>query len=172
MPLFPLSEVDNCLQNFCASGADKACKTQNFSLVQGKVYISKTVLFIRQILDLQHDIVLRAIDIRRFGRIDVFDIAAGHVAGLSAKELAKNFFKGVKTIAPALPLILFILAITFILQEGMIVDTILYKIYGLISGVSPYKAILMLFAFVALLEFFIGSGTAKAFLIMPIDIIA
>ena len=61
-----------------------------------------------------------------------------------------------------------ILAITFILQEGMIVDTILYKIYGLISGVSPYKAILMLFAFVALLEFFIGSGTAKAFLIMPI----
>ncbi len=95
-------------------------------------------------------------------------LAAGHVAGLSAKELAKNFFKGVKTIAPALPLILFILAITFILQEGMIVDTILYKIYGLISGVSPYKAILMLFAFVALLEFFIGSGTAKAFLIMPI----
>ncbi len=95
-------------------------------------------------------------------------LAAGHVAGLSAKELVKNFFKGVKTIAPALPLILFILSITFILQEGMIVDTILYKIYGLINGVSPYKAILMLFAFVALLEFFIGSGTAKAFLIMPI----
>ncbi len=95
-------------------------------------------------------------------------LAAGHVAGMNAKELAQNFFKGVKTIAPALPLILFILSITFILQEGMIVDTILFKIHSLISGVSPYKAILMLFVFVALLEFFIGSGTAKAFLIMPI----
>ena len=95
-------------------------------------------------------------------------IAAGLKSGLKGKEVAKSFFKGVKTIAPALPLILFMLSITYILQEGMIVHTILYKLYGLMNGVTPYRAILLIFVFVALLEFFIGSGTAKAFLIMPI----
>ncbi|MBR5112732.1 MAG: YfcC family protein [Clostridia bacterium] len=95
-------------------------------------------------------------------------IAAGLKSGLKGKEVAKSFFRGVKTIAPALPLILFILSITYILQEGMIVHTILYKLYGLMNGVTPYRAILLIFVFVALLEFFIGSGTAKAFLIMPI----
>ena len=95
-------------------------------------------------------------------------ISAGLKSGLSGRQVAGSFMRGVKTIAPALPLILFILSITYILQEGMIVHTILYKLYGLMNGVSPYKAILIIFAFVALLEFFIGSGTAKAFLIMPI----
>ncbi len=95
-------------------------------------------------------------------------LAAGKDSGLKGKDLFKSFGRGIKTIAPALPLILFILCITFILQEGKIVDTILYKVYGMIDGVSPYIAVLMIFVFVALLEFFIGSGTAKAFLIMPI----
>lgn len=94
--------------------------------------------------------------------------SAGYISGLRGKNLFSGFLKGVKTIAPAIPLIFFILAVTYVLQEGMIIHTILYKVYGLISGVSPYAAILMLFAFIVILEFFIGSGTAKAFLIMPI----
>ena len=95
-------------------------------------------------------------------------LIAGCLSGLRGKQLFKSFGKGIKTIAPAIPLIFFILAITYILKEGMIVHTILNYVYGLIQGVSPYAAILMLFAFVVVLEFFIGSGTAKAFLIMPI----
>ena len=95
-------------------------------------------------------------------------LIAGYLSGLRGKQLFKSFGKGIKTIAPAIPLIFFILAITYILKEGMIVHTILNYVYGLIQGVSPYAAILMLFAFVVVLEFFIGSGTAKAFLIMPI----
>lgn len=95
-------------------------------------------------------------------------LTAGKLSGLRGKELFKGFAKGVKTIAPAIPLIFFILAITYILSEGMIIHTILNYVYGLISGLSPYSAILLLFGFIVLLEFFIGSGTAKAFLIMPI----
>lgn len=95
-------------------------------------------------------------------------MSAGYISGLRGKDLLRGFGRGVKTIAPAIPLIFFILAITYILSEGMIIHTILNYVYGLISGVSPYGAILLLFAFVVVLEFFIGSGTAKAFLIMPI----
>lgn len=95
-------------------------------------------------------------------------LCAGYLSGLRGKKLAGGFVRGVKTIAPAIPLIFFILAITYILDEGMIVHTILNYVYTLIRGLSPYSAILLLFAFVVVLEFFIGSGTAKAFLIMPI----
>ena len=95
-------------------------------------------------------------------------LLAGKISGLKGKALFNGFLKGVKTIAPAIPLIFFILAITYILNEGMIIHTILNWVYGLIQGLSPYSAVLLLFAFIVVLEFFIGSGTAKAFLIMPI----
>ncbi len=93
---------------------------------------------------------------------------AGYISGLRGKELLSGFGRGVKTIAPAIPLIFFILGITYILREGMIIHTILNYVYNIIGEFSGYSAILLLFAFIVLLEFFIGSGTAKAFLIMPI----
>ncbi len=93
---------------------------------------------------------------------------AGHFAGLNGKGLLKNFGEGIKTIAPIIPVILIILSITYILDQGNIIPTILNFVYNLIEGLSPYAAILMLFIFIVVLEFFVGSGTAKAFLIMPI----
>lgn len=93
---------------------------------------------------------------------------AGHNMGLRGKKLAKTFFGGAKTLAPVIPLIIFIIAISYILNEGNIMHTLLYKVDSLMAGMSPFSAIFLLFGLIALLEFFIGSGTAKAFLIMPI----
>ena len=93
---------------------------------------------------------------------------AGHFSGFSGKKLLRSFGEGITTIAPIIPIIVIILSITYILDQGNIIPTILNFVYNLIQNVSPYTAILMLFAFIVILEFFIGSGTAKAFLIMPI----
>ncbi len=93
---------------------------------------------------------------------------AGHFSGLKGKNLFKSFFQGSKSIAPAIPLIIFVVAISFVLNEGKIMHTILYELNELMKGLSPFVAILLLFAVIALLEFFIGSGSAKAFLIMPL----
>ena len=60
------------------------------------------------------------------------------------------------------------MAITFLMREGKIIDTILYHIYNGISGFGPVAALLMISLVVLVMEFFIGSGTAKAFLIMPL----
>jgi uncharacterized ion transporter superfamily protein YfcC len=95
-------------------------------------------------------------------------LRAGYVAGIRGKKLAKGFGEGAKAIAPCVPLIIFVLAITYILKKGMIIDTILYKIYNVIQNFTPVEALLMIFAVVIILEFFIGSGTAKAFLLMPL----
>lgn len=95
-------------------------------------------------------------------------LLAGHFAGFSGKKLAKSFGEGIKTISPIFPIIIIILSITYILDQGNIIPTILNFVYNLLQGVSPYAAILLLFIFIVVLEFFVGSGTAKAFLIMPI----
>ncbi len=95
-------------------------------------------------------------------------LLAGKFSGLNGKELGKSFGDGIKTVAPIVPLILIILSITYILDQGNIIPTILNFVYNLIKDVTPSVAILMLFAFIVILEFFVGSGTAKAFLIMPI----
>lgn len=95
-------------------------------------------------------------------------LLAGHFSGLNGKNLAKSFFDGAKSIAPAIPLIVFVIAISYVLSEGKIMHTILFELNNIMKGLSPYSAIFLLFGIIALLEFFIGSGTAKAFLIMPL----
>lgn len=95
-------------------------------------------------------------------------LLAGKASGLEGKKVWKTFGEGVKTILPVLPLIVFILAISYILDSGKIMHTLLYYIDSLMHGISPYAAILLMFAFIAVLEFFVGSGTAKAFLIVPL----
>lgn len=95
-------------------------------------------------------------------------LIAGRISGLQGKKLWKTFGEGVMTILPALPLVIFVLAISYILDEGKIMHTLLYFINNMMNGISPFVAILLMFAFIALLEFFVGSGTAKAFLIVPL----
>ena len=95
-------------------------------------------------------------------------VRAGKISGLSGKQLRKIFGEGIKTILPCAPMILSIIAITYILKRGMIIDTILYHVYNLISSVNPYVAIIIIFFVICVFEFFIGSGSAKAFLLMPI----
>ena len=95
-------------------------------------------------------------------------LLAGSASGLHGKKLWKTFGEGVKTILPVLPLIVFILAISYILDSGKIMHTLLFYIDSMMNGISPYAAILLMFVFIAVLEFFVGSGTAKAFLIVPL----
>lgn len=120
------------------------------------------------------DFILGMGGVLSMGGIALFFVAGGIAAalftGLRGKALFSGFWEGIKSIAPALPLIVIVIAIAYILNTGKIMHTILYHIYGLLQGVSPFAAILLIFAFIALLEVFIGSGTAKAFLIMPLVI--
>lgn len=95
-------------------------------------------------------------------------LRAGYISGLNKKELAEVFRKGAKTILPCAPIILIIISVTYILKSGMIIDTLLYWVYNLISSVNPYVAIIIIFLVIGVFEFFIGSGSAKAFLLMPI----
>lgn len=118
------------------------------------------------------DFITGAGGVVSMGGIGVFFVAGGIAAalitGLRGKSLLSGFGEGIKTVAPAIPLILIVISVAYILNTGKIMHTILYYIYSVIEGMNPYTAILLIFLFIALLEFFIGSGTAKAFLVMPL----
>ena len=118
------------------------------------------------------DFIIKAGGAISMGGIGVFFVAGGIsaalITGLKGKDLLGGFGEGIKTVAPALPLIVIVISVAYILNTGKIMHTILHYIHGVIEGMNPYGAILLIFIFIALLEFFIGSGTAKAFLVMPL----
>ncbi len=95
-------------------------------------------------------------------------ISAGLLSGASARTVGKAALDGLIGIAPAVPLILMAASIKHIITQGMILDTILHSASQAISGLSPYAAVILIFLFTLLIEFFIASGSAKAFLLIPI----
>lgn len=95
-------------------------------------------------------------------------LRAGYISGINGKNLVRGFLAGAKTILPCAPVIIFIISVTYILKQGMIIDTLLYQVYNLIENVNPNISILIIFLVICVFEFFIGSGSAKAFLLMPI----
>lgn len=80
----------------------------------------------------------------------------------------KTFIKGALDMSPAIVLILLATSIKYILIEGQILDTILYYMVLTLSDMPPIYAIYGAFLLVMVLNFFIGSGSAKAFILIPI----
>jgi uncharacterized ion transporter superfamily protein YfcC len=60
------------------------------------------------------------------------------------------------------------MSVKLIISNGGIMDTILYYVSDKVTSMGPYGAIVMIYLLVLCLNFFIGSGSAKAFLLIPI----
>lgn len=94
-------------------------------------------------------------------------IGACLMCKLNGKALFKELGKGALTLLPAVAMILIAGGVRYIIQTGNVMDTLLYKIIGLCAGQSPAVIILIIYAAVFVFEIFIPSGSAKAFLLMP-----
>lgn len=95
-------------------------------------------------------------------------LGAGLLGGMSIKKTLSTFGKGVGGIAPGVLLILMAVSVKHIIAQAGIMDTILDYAARSIGGASPYGASLLVYLLVLCLNFFIGSASAKAFLVMPI----
>lgn len=82
--------------------------------------------------------------------------------------VGRYFRDGAVSLIPAVLLILMAGSIKYSLTEAKILDTILYFVSGFIETMPKGAAVLLLYAFVLLMNFFIASGSAKAFLMMPL----
>ena len=83
------------------------------------------------------------------------------------KSLGKNFLKGIKDVLPSIVIIMIAFGITYIAQQGNILHTIFHYFYNSVTDISPYLAVIILYVFVLIIEFFIPSASAKAVLIIP-----
>ncbi len=104
--------------------------------------------------------------------IAVIFLAAGLSAVCACRvswgEIGKWFRDGAVSLLPAILLILMAGSVKFTLQEAKILDTILYEVSEVTRQMPSGAAVLMLYLFVLLMNFFISSGSAKAFLMMPL----
>ena len=89
-------------------------------------------------------------------------------AGMSGKELTSSFIAGVTSILPAVLMILMASSIKYTLVEAKILDTLLYSAVGVAETLPKGAVILFVYFLVLAMNFFISSGSAKAFLLMPL----
>ncbi|MCE5193802.1 MAG: Na+/H+ antiporter NhaC family protein [Candidatus Cryosericum sp.] len=95
-------------------------------------------------------------------------LGAGFLAGLGSRNTLRTFASGLAGMAPGILLILMAMSVKYIVAEAGIMDTILHSAATSIARTSPSISSLLIYAMVLGMNFFIGSASAKAFLMMPL----
>jgi len=95
-------------------------------------------------------------------------VTASLVSGMDGKRFGKSFLDGVVEILPAVIMILMASSIKYTLEESNILDTVLHSAVLTASTLPKWVVILFIYLLVLGLNFFIASGSAKAFLLIPI----
>ncbi len=90
------------------------------------------------------------------------------LSGMKAKRLASTFGKGIVNILPAVILLLLASSIKYTLTEAKILDTVLHWAVEAMDGMPRAVIILFVYLLVLAMNFFISSGSAKAFLLIPL----
>lgn len=95
-------------------------------------------------------------------------IVATLLSGMSAKMLLKTSLSGVINILPAVLMILMASSIKYTLEEANIMDTILHGAVEIAKDMPSAFVILFIYLIVLVMNFFIPSGSAKAFMLIPL----
>ena len=98
----------------------------------------------------------------------VAGILSSLLTGMQNKVLVKSFLQGVTSILPAVIMILMASSIKYTLEEASILDTILHGAVDLAQIIPKWTVILFIYAIVLVMNFFIASGSAKAFMLIPL----
>lgn len=99
-------------------------------------------------------------------------LIGGIVAGLmvcpSPRSVFRYILQGAVAMLPAVLMIALAASAKLVMEESGILDTVMHEVITLLSGKSPFVAVLLIYALIFVLQFFIGSASAKIMLVMPI----
>ncbi len=95
-------------------------------------------------------------------------LGAGFLSGAGGRIVWRGLVEGLGGLAPSVPLILMAASIRYIIDSGGVTDTILHAAAEPFTELGAFPAALVVYALALGIEFFIASGSAKAFLMMPI----
>lgn len=98
-------------------------------------------------------------------------LAAGLISSKMSGRLGnllQTFWNGMRSIFPAVFMILMANSIKYTMVEGKVLDAILNGAVAIAKTLPGFMVILFIYLIVLVMNFFISSGSAKAFLLMPL----
>lgn len=98
----------------------------------------------------------------------VAGIVSVHRTGMTGKVMGKSVLDGLVAISPSVIMILMASSIKYILVESKILDTMLHGAVGLAQNMPKGEVIIFIYLICLIMNFFIPSGSAKAFLLIPL----
>ena len=96
----------------------------------------------------------------------IFGVVVGIIASKTVRPVFRSFGNGVVGALPTIVFIALASSVKYIFDEGSIMPTIVHSINTVVTGRNPFIIVLVLYAIILVLEFFISSSTAKAILVM------
>ena len=134
-----------------------------------KVY---SIFFIVQIVILFCIAGIRAISDYAIPILSASFLIGGIVSGLFVCDKKSDVFKymsqGAVAMLPAVLMIALASSVKLIMTESGIMDTVGYRVIETLRGKNKFACILLIYLLILFLQIFIGSASAKIFLIMPI----
>lgn len=95
-------------------------------------------------------------------------IFVGLAYGLSLNKIFEYFGEGMKELFYAAMVMLFARAILHIMQEAMVIDTVIHGLAGLVTGYTPKVTAILLLFMQSIINFLVPSGSGQATITIPI----
>lgn len=95
-------------------------------------------------------------------------LLAGAMVCKKFSRVLSYFLKGASAMLPAVALIAIASSVKLVMYESGIIDTVMNTMINLLDGNGKFVTILLIYALILFLQLFIGSASAKIFLVMPI----
>ena len=98
----------------------------------------------------------------------VLGFGAGLLSGAGIGNVLKYFVKGLGDFSAAVPLVMFAFSVSYLVEIGLVMDTILFTIANMLEGFGQQGGAVILFFSQMAINFFVPSGSGQAALTIPI----
>ncbi len=95
-------------------------------------------------------------------------LIAGQVVSKNFRRVLGWFFQGAAAMLPAVAMIALASSVKLVMVESNIIDTVMNGALQMLAGKGKFVTVLLIYGLILFLQLFIGSASAKIFLVMPI----
>ena len=95
-------------------------------------------------------------------------LISGQLVCKNFKKVLSCFLRGAVAMVPAVAMIALASSVKLVMVESNIIDTVMNAVLQLLEGKGKFITILLIYGLILFLQLFIGSASAKIFLVMPI----
>ena len=95
-------------------------------------------------------------------------LIAGQLVCKNFRQVLGCFLQGAAAMLPAVAMIALASSVKLVMVESNIIHTVMHTVLQLLEGKGKFVTILLIYGLILFLQLFIGSASAKIFLVMPI----